>query len=84
MLPASRAAVAVRTSWQQLLNSYVGQPKTAALATSIQSGTNATATANDPVSIPNIDLTAAVYFIGVILVGVVFVGTGGLIALRKK
>jgi len=46
--------------------------------------TNTASTGLGGISVPNIDITTAVYFIGVILVGVVFVGTGGLIALRKK
>ena len=74
-----------RTSWEQLLTSYIGQPKTSALASSMQSGTFTTASANNPLGglkIP--DVQTAITFLAIILVGIAFLGLGGLIALRKK
>lgn len=68
-----------RTETQQILNSYVGQPKTAELAQTMQTKFNAEAVkAGNPLNFP--DITGAVMFIGVVLVGVMFIGTGGLIA----
>ena len=69
---------------RDILNRHIGEPWNKELQDKLQKEMLGTATSVNPLSGINLDVQSAVIFLAIVLVGIVFIGGGAIISLRKN